>query len=491
MFFLDHFKRGMAVLFCANQKGIMDDNWKLYGELDLNKSCMGDEAQQDHWLIKGLILTPNKDQQGEIPVVEKMDWSYFDRQGFIKFEHDPGGIPSPTNIIGVPHIRKAVDQGVYLEGRLLPRDEEDVLKGLTKDYARETAALIKALNKHNSEHPNQKRTPGFSIEGKYLSKSSDGHYIGKVINVAITANPQDINTYVEMAKSHNADMIKSMSTGSTYGVTDQTGGAAMRKESIKEDLVSETFNKPKKRKSRGKTMAEKKKVEVEDFLEDEMNEEAEDEDEDEDEKKEGGKKEKAAEKSLKESANLLKSAANSFKAIIDSFKKSAQPVPEEEMEKAVEPGTGDNEIVDITPFMEHVATTTEGLQKSFTEFVDNGEKRDVELAKALVHLADSNEALGNALEGLKTENEALKKSVDDVTKLVKAIGKSAPDISFLQLDQEKVVDDGNGKAKLNKGQTSEVLFNLARDKKIPFLEVTKFEQTGKLPANIAAFPEFN
>jgi len=460
----------------------MDDNWKLYGELDLSKSCMGDEAQQDHWIIKGIILTPNRDQQGEIPIVEKMDWSYFDRQGFIKFEHDPAGVPSPTNIIGVPHIRKAVDQGVYLEGRLLPRDEEDVLKGLTKDYARETAALIKALNKHNSEHPNQKRTPGFSIEGKYLSKSSDGHYIGKVINVAITANPQDINTYVEMAKSHNADMIKSMSTGSAYGVTDQVGGAAMRKESIKEDLVSETFNKPKKRKSRGKKMSDKEKVKVEDFLEDEdMDEKTEDEDEDE----KGEMKEKAAEKSLKESANLLKSAANGFKAIIDSFKKSAEPV----MEEAAPMIDPEGEIVDITPFMEQVGTATSGLQKSFGEFVDNSEKRDVELAKALTYLADSNEALGNALVEMKTENETMKKSVEDITKLLKAIGKSAPDISFLQLDQEKTVDD-NGKAKLSKGETTDILFGLAKDKKINFLEVTKFEQTGKLPPSIAAFPEF-
>ena len=463
----------------------MDDNWKLYGELDLNKSCMGDEAQQDHWIIKGIILTPNRDQQGEVPIVEKMDWSYFDRQGFIKFEHDPAGVPSPTNIIGVPHIRKAVDQGVYLEGRLLPRDEEDVLKGLTKDYARETAALIKALNKHNSEHPNQKRTPGFSIEGKYLSKSSDGHYIGKVINVAITANPQDINTYVEMAKSHNADMIKSMSTGAAYGLTDQVGGAALRKESIKEEVVSETFNKP-KRKSRGNNMEKKKKVKDAEIFDDEdleLEDLVDDEEEPDEDKK-------PAEKSLKESANLLKSAASAFKGIVDSFKKAAQPVPEPELEKSFDPGDG--EIVDITPFMEHVATTTAGLQKSFNQFVDNGEQRDVELAKALVHLADSNEALGNALEGMKTENEALKKSVDDVTKMVKAIGKSAPDISFLQLDQEKVVDDeGNGKAKLSKAQTSEVLFSLAKSGKVPFVEVTKFEQTGKLPPTIAAFPEFN
>ena len=227
-------------------------------------------------------------------------------------------------------------------------------------------------------------------------------------------------------------------------------------------------------------MEKKDKVKAEDFLEDEDFEETEDNDEE-----EGEKKEKGAEKSLKESANLLKSAANGFKAIVDSFKKSVEPVMEPE--PIIEP---EGEIINITPFMEHVSTTTTGLQKSFTEFVDNGEKRDVELAKALVHLADSNEALGNALVEMKTENEALKKSVEDITKLVKAIGKSAPDISFLQLDQEKLVDD-NGKTKLTKGQTSEILYNLATQKKINFLEVTKFEQTGQLSPAIAAFPEFN
>jgi len=458
----------------------MEDNkidWRIYGDIDLSKSCVGEESSKEFWTIQGMILTDNIDLQNEKPILKSMDWSYFDRNGFIKYEHDVNG-PNPSTVIGIPHVRKSLPNGEFLTGVLMVRDEQDVKKGLIKDFARETASLIKAVHHHNELFPDKRRTVGFSIEGKYLGKSNN-EYWGRPINVVVTPNAMGTETYAEMAKAHNADLIKSLTTGSTYGVTDQTGGAAMRKESIKEDLVSITFDKPEKRKTRGKNMKDEKKVK--DFLEEEEleNEEIEDVDE------KNEKKEKGAEKSLQESASLLKSAANTFKGIVDSFKKSVQPVVEPEPE-FVEP---EGEIVDITPFMEQVGTATSGLQKSFGEFVDNSEKRDIELAKALTYLADSNEALGNALVEMKTENETMKKSVEDITKLLKAIGKSAPDISFLQLDQEKTVDD-NGKAKLSKGETTDILFGLAKDKKINFLEVTKFEQTGKLPPSIAAFPEF-
>jgi hypothetical protein len=204
-------------------------DWKYYGEIDLQKSI--ENAGGDSVYLSGTILTSTKDLQGESPILEKMDWEYFDKNGFVKYEHDSVAGPNPDNVIAVPHERISTPGGEFLKSRLLFRSDEDVKNGVP-DYARSTVALIKAVQEHNQKYPDKARTIGYSIEGKYLGKSENGGYWGRPINVVISPNPIGTDTYAELSKAHNSYFLKSLMTGASCTPETQTGGAALRKESI-------------------------------------------------------------------------------------------------------------------------------------------------------------------------------------------------------------------------------------------------------------------
>ena len=480
----------------------MENNWRLFGEMDLTKSCSGQESDNDFWFIQGMILTDLKDTVGETPILKSMDWSYFDTNGIVKYEHDPDGKPSPVNVIGVPHLRKSLPHGEWLRARLLPRDEKSFKKGLTKDYARETAELIKAIQEHNNQFPDNKRTLGFSVEGKYLGKLDKGQYWGKVINVVVTPNPVGTNTYSEMAKSHNNDLVKALATGYATSPETQTGGAALREESLKGvpkkdgsgkgvrankgrggcDIIEEVGKGQLENKlqvvnnnKRGKTMKFKDVDEAKDYY---MGEEGLDEDAalkkakthfpDEEELQ----VEDETKKSLNDNIVSLKKSISKF---TDFFKKAEDPSATVE---PVEPVAGE-EVPDITPHFEM-------LTKSVMELTNHQDETNVELAKSLTHFADSFEAL---VKSIQADNEEIKKSIAEQDKLLKALGKRGTDVSFLNLDGEKLIE--GDKNKLSKAQVLNTLSELVKAGKVTPLEITKFELSGQLPSQIAAFPEFN
>ena len=218
----------------------MDTQFKIYGELILEKSLANapeGQAQADEYVIKGRVLNAVKDLSGETPIVAETDWSYFDKHGYVKYEHDPietvigadGKLkmqksqPEPENIIGVPLRRTTKGNSeVFLEAALLPR----------MDKAQSVVKLMKALREHNEKYPDAKRTLGYSIEGGYARKSADGHYVARVINVAITPIPVDCTSYVEQTTKANRAMQKSLAAGYATSPEEQTDGGALRKQSI-------------------------------------------------------------------------------------------------------------------------------------------------------------------------------------------------------------------------------------------------------------------
>ncbi len=205
-------------------------------DMPLQKSELGIHLPDDDYIIKGRMLNRVKDVAGERPIIPEMDWSYFDTNGFVKYEHDPiettitksGTVttvvrPDPENIIGAPLKRYRInDQEEHLIGALFPQ----------MDNAQKVVKLIKALRDHNSRFPNNQRTIGFSIEGRYTKRLASGDYAGKVINVVVTPNPQEVTTYLEQAQKSNLALVKSMEAGYGTNPDSQTGGGALRKEDL-------------------------------------------------------------------------------------------------------------------------------------------------------------------------------------------------------------------------------------------------------------------
>lgn len=226
------------------------DKFRIYGlldipDIDLEKSILaGEGVEPDYkdYIIKGRVLNAVKDDQGEVPIIPEMDWSYFDQHGFVKYEHDPvevsvdksgnkviKGLPAnPGNIIGAPisRMRKS-DKEEYLEAGLFPE----------MDKARDVVKLIKSIREWNRRYPNRKRTLGYSIEGNYIKKSKGG-YAGRVVNVVVTPNPRDYTSYVSQAEESNRELAKSLSAGSglqagySTAPQDKTGGETLKKESL-------------------------------------------------------------------------------------------------------------------------------------------------------------------------------------------------------------------------------------------------------------------
>jgi len=448
-------------LFVGNY---MDDVFRIYGDFDLTKSCAGGVDSDDHWFIQGMILTDDEDVVGEKPILKSMDWEYFDKQGFVKYEHDPNGVPSPHNIIGVPHLRKSLDNGEFLNARLLPRPLTDLQKGeIQRDFARETASLIKSIREHNDKYPDNQRTLGWSIEGKYLKKSKSGRYIGRVTNVVISPNPIGTSTYADMAKSHNSEIYKSFMTGTA--VSDQTGGAALRRESVAGDVkstVNSNKNKDKK-KMKFKKFDEAKDHYIGEGLEEEeaikKAQELFPPDADDDDVK----------KSLKEHTSLLRKAVD---AMVKLTKSKTPAEPEEiddKLQKSTSQVVNEEEAVDITEYMEN-------LEKSINAMSSQSEEVNTELAKSLTSFVNIVEAQNQLLSEIREENAELKKSFENQQKMIKAIGRASSDISFLNLDGEQVVDDD--KPSLSRDESLDILMKKSMDGEIDGVDVTRFEMGG-------------
>ena len=209
---------------------MIGNTFQFSGQFDLVKST-GAGNQAAGVIIRGRVLNAVKDATGETPIVPEMDWSLFDKQGFIKDEHTPVTLlfdkagrtigqrteEDPSRIIGVP-IKRIVDGNqVFLEAALFPNNER------TQKYV----DLIRSFEAHNKAHPSAQRHVGFSIEGSYTKRLAGGKYAGVVHNIAITPKPTDSTTYAEIVT-----MAKSMMAGYGTSPEDMNGGGALRRENL-------------------------------------------------------------------------------------------------------------------------------------------------------------------------------------------------------------------------------------------------------------------
>jgi len=135
--------------------------------------------------IAGVISTDEIDLQGESVKQDGLDFEYFLKKGCFNYEHKAGA----ENMLGYPTKVRQRKGYTEVEGVLL----------LDKPKARDIYQTAQALQKAGRQ-----RTLGFSIEGQVLERDSMKPQLvtkARVINCAITSNPINPNTSLELMKS--------------------------------------------------------------------------------------------------------------------------------------------------------------------------------------------------------------------------------------------------------------------------------------------------
>lgn len=146
-------------------------------KLTISKS--DDKSADEKWYISGYASTDAIDTDGEQILPDGIDYSYFEKSGWITYEH----VHEAANIIGepVPNKMHVDSHGLYLEG-LLYKDSPK---------AQEVWNLSKALQKDSMSN----RSMGLSVEGKINERDSMNPNIIKSMTltaVAVTTNPANL-----------------------------------------------------------------------------------------------------------------------------------------------------------------------------------------------------------------------------------------------------------------------------------------------------------
>lgn len=235
----------------------------LYGSIDLQKSAKSGrdvkDGKENYRFIFGEITTEDEDEDGETILEKALDWKYFDKNGFIKYEHVAN---QPGNIIGAVHERTTTSKNAtFIKGALFKKP----------GVADEAWELIKSIEEHNRDHPDHVKSLGYSLEGKY----SDGQDVlggmrkAQPICVVVTPKPVNTATYLRAKQDFHKSlkMNKAMEAGSGTGaemtnLDKLEGGRAITKEKIdgeiKEVKKPEDVDKEKKVKSSKSTKRSRK-----------------------------------------------------------------------------------------------------------------------------------------------------------------------------------------------------------------------------------------
>lgn len=199
---------------------VKKDTFNFWFPIDLVKSEKTKDGKKS-MRISGIASTNAEDSDGEILIPQGFDLTYFNKSGFLNWNH--GAKNSPASIIGEPIQSKVTKDGLYVEGLLydtpLAREVYDI------------ASVLEASSETG-------RRLGFSIEGKALEKDEKDPRIikkAKITGIAITHVPKNPKTLLQILKGEVEDQNdeeeeedeknKSLST-------DQGSGGVLKKESV-------------------------------------------------------------------------------------------------------------------------------------------------------------------------------------------------------------------------------------------------------------------
>jgi hypothetical protein len=174
-------------------KGWTDnDTFTCFVPAQLMKSTDSKTKETKRW-IQGIASTDHKDLQNEVVVPGGIDFSYFLKHGYFNDDHKPG----PDAKVGAPTECKVTKNGLWVKGYLFQGENED-------SAADKYWKLMNDIERSKAD-----RKVGFSIQGKVLRRN--GSTIEKcwIQDIAITTQPVNSATWVEIAKSlANSTVVK-------------------------------------------------------------------------------------------------------------------------------------------------------------------------------------------------------------------------------------------------------------------------------------------
>lgn len=194
---------------------------------EFNKSAH-DGNEPEKRIIIGEISSSAIDEEGDYMLQKGLDFSYFDSNGCIKYEHQKG---VPDNIIGFPHKRFTDGNRTIIKGALVPEGHQPM--------ADATWNLIKAIEAHNKQFPKHQKTLGFSVEGFYSKGARKGgiQKSAKITNVVVTPNAIQKTTWLERMEESEMAITKSLNaTPTSTNIPDKTGIDAIAGRRIDKDL---------------------------------------------------------------------------------------------------------------------------------------------------------------------------------------------------------------------------------------------------------------
>jgi hypothetical protein len=215
----------------------------------IEKSSEQDEEAFNSRQIVGIMSTERKDRQGETVVAKGLEFDEFLHSGHFNDNHSQ----ATSAIVGYPEsvtFHKSLEQfNPKLKGTSGWTCRGYVLKGTQR------ADGIWELAKALQNVPNRKL--GFSIEGKVIRRSDKTIEKANIRNVAITNCPVNTDcSWSLLEKSfHDEDLaIKSMMAGYGTSPATQTGGGAIRVESLDSRAKDIMEQKKKRRKALEKAL---------------------------------------------------------------------------------------------------------------------------------------------------------------------------------------------------------------------------------------------
>jgi len=208
------------------------ENFNFWLPIEKAETVVEKDTGKEVRKIRGVASTADEDLQGEIIHQRGLDFNYFLKHGYFNNDHKPGFI----NKVGEPTNAKVKNNEFHVEGFLY--------------NGHPVADEIWDLMHAQEGTPDARRKVGFSVQGKVKRRMGKQILNCWVQDVAITAAPINTKTWAEVVKSFNQEewaenadeeyMDRALSAG--YATTNQTGGAAHRKESLGLHVHKQTYD---------------------------------------------------------------------------------------------------------------------------------------------------------------------------------------------------------------------------------------------------------
>lgn len=208
---------------------INEDSFKIWlPDVEFIKSSSDNEKYNSR-RISGIMTTERKDRQGEVLVSKGLDFSEFLSHGHFNDNHSQ----ETSAIVGYPEKAEYHSNlksfSSKLDGVQGWSCEGYVLKGTKKAEAIwELALALQGVPGRNL---------GFSVEGKVERREDKTIEKARIRNVAITNCPVNTDcSWSVLEKSfYDSSLAKSMMAGHAVSPAGQTGGGALRTESLDAD----------------------------------------------------------------------------------------------------------------------------------------------------------------------------------------------------------------------------------------------------------------